>query len=70
MNVRVHIRVHVCKHVCACMHVCTFCNAPQVVKLASMALPPPLNIEKLPMLMFLQRHVHVAKPTFSWQNES
>ena len=40
--------VHSC--VCTCMRVCTFFNTPpQVLKLASLALPP--NIEKLPTHM-------------------
>ena len=41
-----HMYIHVCVHACVYVH---FCNTPpQVLKLASLALPPPhSNIEKL-----------------------
>ena len=42
--------IHACVHACVYVH---FCNTPpQVLKLASLALPPPpSNIEKLPTPM-------------------
>ena len=41
-----YMYIHVCVHACVYVH---FCNTPpQVLKLASLALPPPpSNIEKL-----------------------
>ena len=44
-----HMYIDVCAHACVYVH---FCNIPpQVLKLASLALPPPPNIEKLPTHM-------------------
>ena len=48
-----HMYTHVCAHACVYVH---FCNSPsQVLKLASLALPPPPptlhHIEKLPTHM-------------------
>ena len=46
--------VFICTLMCVRMHACMyiFCNIPpQVLKLASLAPPPPLNIEKLPTHM-------------------
>ena len=45
-----HMYIDVCAH--ACLLVCTFLQyPPQVLKLASLAPPPPPNIEKLPTHM-------------------
>ena len=42
-----HMYIDVCAYACLYVH---FCNIhPQVLKLASLAFPPPPNIEKLPM---------------------
>ena len=44
-----HMYIDVCAHACVYVH---FCNIPpQVLKLASLAPPPPPNIEKLPTHM-------------------
>ena len=44
-----HMYIDVCAHACLYVH---FCNIPpQVLKWASLASPPPHNIEKLPTHM-------------------
>ena len=58
-----HRYIDVCAHACVYVH---FCNIPaQVLKLASLAPPPPPNIEKLPMHM---SHAAILGSPFETQN--
>ena len=59
-----HMYIHVCAH--ACVYVHFYKTPPQVLKLASLSLPPqPPNFEKLPTHM---SHAAILGSPFETQN--
>ena len=57
-----HLAACTCVHTCVCVHACVYVHfaippPPKVFMLASLGMPPPHNIEKLPTHMIYIGHV-------------